>query len=151
MNDEISELLEAAMYKEVAANAFYGQAAKNTDDPGARKLLSELAGAELKHLSDLKKLSQDRIDRLEWHSQKVTDLKMSEYLTGGDKLRGAGLQDIIIFAIKQEQMAIEFYSRMMSVFRSREAKKLCLRLVQEEMGHKLKLESFYDDFIYYED
>jgi len=151
MNDEISELLEAAMYKEVAANAFYGQAGKNTDDPGAKKLLTELAGAELKHLNIFKELKLDKIDGLKWHSDKAADLKTSDYLTGSDKLEGAGLQDIIIFAIRQEQMAIEFYSQMMSVFRSREAKKLCQWLVQEEMEHKLKLESFYDDFIYSED
>lgn len=151
MNDEISELLEAAMYKEVAANAFYSQASKNTDDSGAKKLLSELAEAELKHLSALKELSQDKIDKVKWHSDKVADMKMSDYLTGGDKLDGAGLQDIVIFAINQEQKAIEFYSQMMSVFRGQQAKKLCLWLVQEEMGHKLKLESFYDDFIYSED
>ena len=151
MIDEISELLEASMYKEVAANAFYSQARKNTDDPGAKKLLSELAKAELKHLNIVKELKQDKIDSLKWHSDKAADLKTSDYFTGGDKLENAGLQDIVIFAIKQEQMAIEFYSQMMSVFRSREAKKLCLWLVHEEMKHKLKLESFHDDFLYSED
>ncbi len=139
------------MYKEVASNAFYSQAAKNTDDHGARELLSELAKAELKHLNFLKELKQDKLESLKWHPEKVADLKMSEYLTGGDSLEGAGLQDIIIFAIKQEQMAIDFYSQMMSTFRNKQAKELCLWLVQEEMGHKLKLESFYDDFLYSQD
>jgi len=151
MNEEISKLLEAAMYKEVAANAFYSQAAKNIDDPGAKKLLKELADAEMKHLNTFKELRQDKIKSLKWHSDKAANLKKSEYLTGGENLEGAGLQDIIIFAIKQEQLSIEFYSQLMSVFRNLEAKKLCQWLVSEETGHKLKLESFYNDFLYLQD
>ncbi len=76
---------------------------------------------------------------------------ISEYLTGGETLEGAGLQDMLIFAMKREQQSIEFYSRLMSVMRDEIAKRMCERLVQEELRHKLRLEIFYDDFFYGED
>jgi len=76
---------------------------------------------------------------------------ISEYLTGGETLEGAGLQDTLIFAIKREQQAVEFYSKMMGVMRDEIAKRLCERLLHAELKHKLRLEIFYDDFFYGED
>jgi hypothetical protein len=40
---------------------------------------------------------------------------------------------------------------MMSVLRDQDAKSLCQSLVQEELKHKLKLETYYDDLFYGED
>jgi len=76
---------------------------------------------------------------------------ISEYLTGGDTLEGASVQDTLLFAIKREQHAIEFYSKMMGVMRDGAAKRLCQRLVHEELKHKLKLETLYDDMLAYEE
>ena len=76
---------------------------------------------------------------------------ISEYLTGGDTLENVGLQDVLIFAMKREQQAVEFYSKLMGVVRNEAAKHLCERLVHEELKHKLRLETFYDNFIYGED
>ena len=76
---------------------------------------------------------------------------ISEYLTGGETLEGAGLQDTLIFAIKREQQAVEFYSKMMGIMRDETAKRLCERLVHEELKHKLRLEIFYDDLLYGEE
>jgi len=81
----------------------------------------------------------------------VQNLRISEYLTGGETLEGAGLQDTLTFAMKREQQSIEFYSKLMSVMRDEAAKRLCEGLVHEELKHKLRLEIFYDDFFYGED
>ena len=81
----------------------------------------------------------------------VPNLRLSEYLTGGDTLEGAGLQDTLTFAIKREQQSIEFYSRLMSVLRDTISKRMCERLAREELKHKFKLEKFYDDLFYGED
>ena len=75
---------------------------------------------------------------------------LSEYLTGGDTLEGAGLQDVLVFAMKSEQQAVEFYSRT-GVMRDKAAKRLCQRLVHQELKHKLRLEKFYDDLFNGED
>jgi rubrerythrin len=148
---EIDELLETAMYKEVASQAFYIAGQRNTQDTGAVTLMKELAEAESTHLEWLKQLKEKGLTARRYYPQKVTDLKVSEYLTGGDSLEGAGLQDTLTFAIKREQQAIEFYSNMMGVMRDKAAKRLCQRFVWAELGHKFKLETFYDDLFYAED
>ena len=151
MSDELTELLDAAMYKEIASQAGYIAGQKKTQDPGAKALMKELAEAELKHLQWLKDLKKRGLGKRDWHQEKVRNLMISEYLTGVDILEGAGLQDTLVFSMKREQQAVEFYSKMMGVIRDETAKHLCERLVHEELKHKLRLETFYDDLFYSED
>lgn len=147
MTDELTELLDTAIYKEIASQAFYIAGQKQTRDTGAITLMKELAEEELKHSRLLKQLKDRGFSKEDWHPQRVPDLKMSSYLVGGDTLENAGIQDTLLFAIKREQESVDFYSRMMSVLRDRSARELCSRLVQEEIRHKFKLETLYDDML----
>ena len=148
MPDELTELLDSAIYREIASQAFYIAGQSRTEDPGAKVLMKELAEGELEHLELLKDFKEKGIKKQGWHQEQVPSLMISEYLTGGDVLEGAGLQDTLIFAIKHEQQAVEFYSKMMGIMRDKDAKQLCQKLVHEELKHKLKLEILYDDLFY---
>ena len=148
MPDELAELLDSAIYKEIASQAVYEAAQSKTEDPGVKALLKELAKEELGHAERLKKLKEQGLSNRDWHQQEIPNLKISEYLTGGEKLEDAGLQDTLIFAMKREQQAVEFYSKMMGLMRDEAAKQLCESLVHEELKHKLRLEMLYDDLFY---
>jgi len=151
LSDELTQLLDTAIYKEIASQAFYIAGQDKTQDLGAKALMKELAQEELRHSEWLKRLKEKGLEKLSWHQDKVSNLMISEYLTGGDTLEGAGLQDTLVFAMKREQQAIEFYSSLMSVMRDEAAKRLCEKLVHEELKHKLRLETFYDNQFYGED
>jgi rubrerythrin len=148
---EIEDIIEAAMFQEIASQAFYVAAQNQSPEPGVETMLKDLAAEEGKHLDWLRNIRDKGIKSSGSHPDKVTDLKLSEYLTGGDKLDGAGLQDTLIFAIKRERQSMDFYDNMMSILREKGAKQLCRRLVQAELGHKYKLETLYDDLFYRED
>ena len=151
MNNELNDLLEMAIYEEIASQALYGAGQNMTQDPGAKALIKELAEEERKHAQWLKDFKDRGLGTKNCHYNKLPDLKISDYLTSGRSLHGAGLQETLIFAMKHEQHAIDFYSRMMSVLRDADAKCLCQELVQEELKHKLRLEMLYDDLFYRED
>ena len=151
MTNEVNELLDTAIYREIASQAQYIAGQKLTDDPGVQALLKELAEEELRHCRRLKNLKDKEVVSRAWHLKKVPDLMISDYLSGGGTLEGAGLQDTLTFAIKREHESAEFYSRMMGAMRDPNAKRLCQRLAQEELKHKLKLEILYDDLFYGED
>jgi rubrerythrin len=144
MEEEIIELLDSAIYKEIASEALYLAVQHKTDDPGASKLMQELAAEEKNHSQWISAL-KDRGTARSWHKGVVADLKISEHLTGADRLDGAGLQDTLVFAMKREQESIDFYSRLMGLMRTRSGKVLCRKLANEELRHKLKLEITYDD------
>ncbi len=151
MLDELAELLDTAIYKEIASQAFYVAGQKRTQNPGAKALMKELAAEELKHSQWLKDLKEKGLEKQDWHQERVPNLMISEYLTGGDTLEDANVQDTLLFAMKREQQAIEFYSKMMGIMRAETAKHLCERLVHEELKHKLKLETLYDDMLLFEE
>lgn len=151
MQDELDQLFEAAIYNEVASQAFYSAGQKQTTDRGAQALMAELATEEQKHAERLKKLRGRKVPRDGRRQQQIADLRMSSYLSGGGGLGGAGLQDTLTFAIKREQESVEFYSNMTAIFSEAPAKRMCERLVREELKHKLRLETLYDDLFYQED
>ena len=148
MQDELTELLDTAIYKEIASEALYSAAQGKTDDPGTKTLLKELAAEEKGHQVRLKKLKDKEFSKQDWHREKVADLKISDYLTGAETLEGAGIQDTLIFAMKKEQGSVEFYSRMMGAIADEAAKRVCEGLVHDELKHKLRLEVFYDDLFF---
>ena len=151
MTNELAELLDTAIYKEIASQAFYVAGQSKTQDPGAKALMKELAQEELRHAEWLKDLKEKGVEKRHWYQKRVQNLRISKYLTGGETLEDAGLQDTLTFAMKREQQSIEFYSKLMSVMIDEAAKRLCERLVHEELKHKRRLEMFYDDFFYGDD
>ena len=151
MPNELADLLDTAIYKEIASQAFYIAGQSQTQDPAAKALMKELADEELKHSEQLKSLKAKGFRKQDWHRKKVPNLMISQYLVGSDKLEGASLQDTLVFAMKREQQAVEFYSKMMGIMRDETAKHLCERLAHQELKHKLRLEMFYDDLFYAED
>ena len=147
MSDELIELLDTAIYKEIASQAMYIAGQTKTEDTGARALLKELAEEERKHSQWLEELKERGLETTGGHSEKVPNLMISEYLTGGESLEGAGLQETLIFALKREQQSVEFDSRMMSVLRDEGAQRPCEGLAQEGLKHQLRLEILYDDLL----
>jgi rubrerythrin len=47
-----------------------------------------------------------------------------------------------------EQGSVEFYSKMMGALVDESAKRVCEGLVHDELKHKLRLETLYDDLFY---
>jgi len=144
MADEFSDLWDSAIYKEMASQSLYLEAQRDTDDPAAKAMLAELAAEELKHVEILRKMKEAGWRPVDWNRVTLTDLRLSDYLSGPDTLEGAGLQEVLIFAMKREQQSVAFYSQMMGTLRLESAKVLCFRLAQEELKHKMKLELEYE-------
>ena len=147
MNDELAEVWDNAIYKEIASQALYIEARRDTEDPAAVKMLEELASEEFKHAVILRKMKDSGWEPRDLNAAALPDLKLSAYLKGPDTLVGAGLQDVLIFAMKREDQSVAFYSRLMSVFRLEASKLLCARLAQEELKHKMRLEMEYQELL----
>jgi len=71
MRNELTELLDAAIYKEIASQAFYIAGQSKTQDPSAKALMKELAEEEFKHSQLLKNFKEGGLKNQEWHQQKL--------------------------------------------------------------------------------
>jgi rubrerythrin len=151
MNDEVAEILETAMLKEVASAATYRQAATAASEPAVATLLEELAAEEGHHLVVLKSLKPEQFYDTPVSRARVADLKVSDHLKAPSELQGAELTETLLFAIKREAESVAFYAGLMGLFGDESAKNLCQALAWQEMAHKAKLELLYDQIVHGED
>lgn len=139
------EIMEYAIGKEKEAADFYEDLSKKEKFSGARETFQSFAAEERKHQSLLENFSRENIAHFQ--SAKIPDLKRSDYLVELEYEPGMAYSDILKLAMKREEKAFKFYSDFAGRANVPEHKKLFEFLAQEESKHKLKLETFLDDFM----
>ena len=146
----LKEILDRATQNEVNAYAYYSQAVDIVKDPSAKVLLKEFADIELKHKIKLENFDLSKIDEEHHKLKQPHDLHISEYLLDKEIAPDSTIQEIMIHAMKKEQKSYEFYKDMAKVVSSIEVKNLFEELAAEELDHKGRIETEYDDVIYKE-
>ncbi len=139
------DILDFAIKREEEAIEGYRKMREIAKTPGLEKLLAELQEEERNHKNLLENINLDEIESLEIHE--VTDLKISDYLIEEPLGAEMTFQDLLIFAAKKEQKAVELYTEMGQRAGSEELKKLFEFLIEQERTHKLKLEEEYEKHV----
>lgn len=145
----VDEILDFAIAREEEANAFYLGLAQRMDKPWMSEVFQGFAEQELKHKFKLERVKDGKI-LLPSH-EKITDLKIADYLVDVPVSDDMSYQDALTVAMKREKAAFKLY---MDLARSAEDEGLSgtfEALAQEEAGHKLWLETNYDEYILVED
>ncbi|HHT9120427.1 MAG TPA: ferritin-like domain-containing protein [Candidatus Hypogeohydataceae bacterium YC41] len=149
MNLTINEILKWAIAQEDHSYKVYSGVIDKIEDPGAKAMLSQLAEEELGHKESLERLDPSKLKDV--HPQKIQDLKIAEYLKDRALTEVSTLQDVLVFAMKREKEAHEFYTKLATAVSDSEVKDLLELLAKEELRHKRDVEALYDDVIYQED
>jgi len=136
-------IMERAIESEQNSYDIYTHLAEKVERPEARKLLEGLAQQELGHKELLESLDLETVSDFE--PERMEDQKLAEFLEPTVVDPGATVQDVMLFAIKKEQAAHEFYARMEAFSPTPDSKALFKRLAAEEMKHKTSLESLYEE------
>lgn len=143
------EIIKFAVEKEEEAIQSYGKMMNMAKTQSLKKMLQELQDEEKGHKTLLQNVSTEKLDSLE--IKNIIDLHISDYLVEDPLSVEMSLQDLLIFAAKKEEKAIEFYSDLMVKAEREEIKKLFEFLVQQEKSHKLRLEKEYEAHFLEED
>lgn len=143
------EIIKFAIEKEEEAIQSYGKMMNMAKTQSLKKMLQELQDEEKSHKTLLQNVSKEKLDSSE--IKDIVDLHISDYLVEESLSVEMSLQDLLIFAAKKEEKAIEFYSDLMVKAEREEIKKLFEFLVQQEKSHKLRLENEYEDHFLEED
>lgn len=140
-----TEIIDFAIRREEDAIEAYGNMSKTAKTPGLKDLLLELRDEEKNHKKLLQGVTERKIAAMEVGD--VIDLKISDILVSEPPADDMTFQDLLIFAAKKEQQAVELYSALAEKSKSPELKKLFEFLVGQEMSHKLKLETEYEKHV----
>ncbi|MFC1738555.1 ferritin family protein [Planctomycetota bacterium] len=142
--ESVDDILEFAITGEVAANQFYMELAGKMENPAMAKAFEDLAKEELGHKAKLEAIKQDKtLEPME----KVTDLKLADYLVGVEPQPDMNYQNALILAMKKEKVAYKLYTHLAGVAGDKNLTEMFLRFAQEEAKHKLLLEIEYDEVV----
>jgi len=144
-----AEVVKFAIAREEDAIDAYGGMAQKATHPGLKQLLLELEEEEKNHKKLLEDITPDKIAALK--PEKIIDLKISDYLVEEPPGPEMNFQDLLIFAAKKEQKAVELYGYMADSTDDADLKKLFAFMVEQEKAHKFKLEVKYEEHVLEED
>jgi len=145
----IEGVIEFAIEKEAESAGMYHVLARQADSKRATKLFNELAAEEEKHREALARLESSGFDKIE--ITEIMDLHISDYLREVSFSPDMTYQDILVFAMKNEQHSHQLYKGLADHNDDLEIKEIFGFLSMQEARHKLWLETEYDDVILKED
>lgn len=143
----IDKVLESAIRLEVQSERMYRDAAESIRTPGGRALLEELAEEEVRHRDMLEGVRSSGDHGRIGAGAAPLDLRIAEFLREPPLRADSTTQDILLFAIKREQNAVDLYTRMAALYAGTSAVPVLQRLVLEEKHHKERLEREYEETI----
>lgn len=143
------KIIDFAISREKEAANAYKNMSEKASDPGVKALLLELHKEENNHKKLLQDIPKKKISS--FGVSNVIDLKISDYLVEEPLTPETMFQDLLIFAAKKEQKAVELYTSLGRKAKSEELQKLFNFLVEQEKSHKLKLEMEYEKYVLTED
>lgn len=146
MNQEkFNEIIAFAIKREQEAVEFYQELQNLVSFESRKELMHELELMEKGHIKILENISKNI--KTETSIPKVDDLKIADYMVEVKPTAEMSYQDILIIAMKKEEMAQKLYKKLADQSDNDEIKNLFLRLASEEAKHKLRFEKIYDDDI----
>ena len=140
--NSIEEILDFAIAGEAEANQFYTELAGQMENPAMREVFEGFAKEELGHKIRLQEVKKGNIQTT---PEKVTDLKIADYMVDVEPSPNMDYQSTIILAMKKEKAAFKLYTNLASKMQDPELRNMFLSLAQEEAKHKLRFEIEYDD------
>ncbi len=148
--DTLGKLFEFAVAKEQEAAAFYEFLASAAGKENIRAVFLELALTEKGH----KKIFEDIIKGGSHNPSTRTadlDLHISEYLVEIPFNPDMNYQDALIVGMKREEQSNRFYLDLSKAVSDRKLSQVLSAMAEEELRHKIRLESLYDKDVLTED
>ncbi len=143
---EFDDIINLAKTKEEGSYNAYVCFAEKVKDKLVKDFFLELAEEEKEHIKLLDSLTLKSIKGYE--KKDIEDLKLSKFLVEVSFDEEMTIQDAMLYAIKREDHAVEFYSKLLNATLEEQVRNTFTRILDEEKTHKRKLEEEYDNLVY---
>ena len=137
------EIIKFAVKREDTAYRLYKTAAEKAQSIAARKMFEEMAGEEAGHKASFEKLDLQHMENYTFTHH--PDMKIAEYLADIPFREDMSYPEILHYALKTEESAYKLYTAAAEMTDNPQLKKMLLALADVEKGHKLRLETLYDE------
>ena len=137
------EIIKFAIEKEIEAAAFYENLASKVKNPVMKDAVLSMADEERKHQRILTNLTPKQVSAFTEPS--IADFKISDYMVGPPVTDDIKYPDLLVLAMKREEKAHDMYAELEKRAADDATRKVFALLKTEELKHKRKLESEYED------
>lgn len=141
----IDQILELAIQQEQAAYEMYQKLSEQAANESARRAFLDFANEELGHKAKLERIRAGKLPALV--PEKVTDLRLAEMVTVPQADEALDYPQALIVAMKAEQKAHDLYMGLAAATEDAALAETLRGLAQEELKHKLRFESEYDEVV----
>ena len=147
--ENLQEILDFAIEKEIEAAGFYEEVSQQEGMAGAKEMLLEFAEQEKKHQQLLEELKTKGVVEgiSEYRFKWIPDIKRSDYVVELEYRKGMTYNELLMLAMKREEKALALYNQLLVQAEGDNAKNVFKMLCQEEAKHKLILETKYVDYM----
>ncbi len=142
---KFESVLDFAIDREKEAVSFYNDLIKQTKSFEIMETIRSIELMERNHIRIIEKMKNHEIDA--GAIRMVNDLRISEYLVLPDNKVPGSYQDLLITAMKREELSYKLYLSLAEDIEIPEIKKIFQKLASEEIQHKLTFEKLYDSDI----
>jgi rubrerythrin len=143
MDTKLRELIETAIRREEEAYAFYMEIRKKVEDAAVRDTIGWIAGEEKKHKKFLEDYRDGRYGSNLLRSSEVVYYKIAEHQDKPEVAADMSSADVFLVAAHRERTSNRFYTELARQHADGEAKDILLRMANEELRHKEKMEYLY--------
>lgn len=143
--NDVNDILDFAIQNEQNAVDFYTEMARKAISDDMRQIFEEFAKEEMSHKARLTSIKEKGI--LDLSSQKVADLKISDYVVRSEPKENMSYEEALILAMKREKAAFRLYTKLSTQAPTSDIKNIFDKLAIEESRHKLRFEVEYDEYV----
>ena len=137
----MSDVLDFAIAGESKAAELYMKMAATAKSPWMRKALEGFAQEELQHGKRLKAVKAGSVAL---RSEGISDLGLAEKLDDVEPDPEMNYPELLVFAIKKENVSQGLYTRLASIFTEPELQATFLAIAEQETEHKRRFEMEYE-------
>jgi rubrerythrin len=145
MEKKFLEIINRAIKREEEAYAFYMDIHGKVDDANVKDTVRWIAGEEKKHKEFLLNYRDGKYGAKPLRMTEVVLFKIAEYQEEPEIAKNMRSEEVYLVAAHRELRSYQFYTELAQIHPEGEAKDLLLRMANEELRHKEKMEYLYSN------
>lgn len=142
-NVTLSDIINLAIQREQDAFFFYLDICDDVEDESVKDTLIWIADEEKKHRKFLIDYRNGKFGDTTLRLTQSVDYKIAEHLKTPEITTNMKSSDVFLAASHRELKSYEFYSQLSHMHPEGETKDLLMRIANEELKHKEKMEYLY--------
>ncbi len=142
----INDILDFAIAREQGAVDFYTRLSSDVTNTEMRDVFLKFAKEEMGHKAFLQKVKRE--GSFDLPASKIIDIKIADYMIpqekDSDKLT---YPEALVLAMRREKAACELYKKLSQTIEDPAYSNLFASLSEQELNHKNRFETEYDDYL----